>query len=219
MFVVYFASHPVRSLFALRYHYSYISSAAVKIGEDVLEVAGWGDYFVGGVGSASLPTQLGPFEVTHQAKSSKDHIFRVQISAVEALLIKTFKDLVSIHIEGASFSRFGSGVGLLGNFSNGVLVGRDGVTNMERDVKAFGQEWQVRDTEPMLFTIPRKPQYPTKCILPDDDTTVSGRRLGETLAQENAEKACAHFSGDSHSVCVFDVLATGDQELAGAGFY
>lgn len=42
---------------------------------------------------------------------------------------------------------------------------------------------------------------------------ISSRRLGESIAESAAEKACAHW-GDQKDQCVFDVLAMNDIEVA-----
>ena len=49
------------------------------------------------------------------------------------------------------------------------------------------------------------------------------RRLGEAkITQEEAETACAHLGNKDSAekaACVFDVLATGDLDIAQAGVY
>lgn len=70
----------------------------------------------------------------------------------------------------------------------------------------------VLDTEPKLFQTNRYPQYPVKCTMPAPKD-ISSRRLGESIAESTAEKACAHW-GDQKDQCVFDVLAMNDIEVA-----
>ena len=94
------------------------------------------------------------------------------------------------------------------------MLARDGTTELS-DPNEFGQEWQVRTHEPRLFqNSERYPQYPQKCVLPD--LRAAGRRLGHSLALEAAEEACAHWTKNKNE-CIFDVMATGDLELAHAG--
>ena len=53
----------------------------------------------------------------------------------------------------------------MGTFSAGDhLLGRDGVNDMSKNLNDYGEEWQVRDTEPKLFQDQRAPQYPDRCI-------------------------------------------------------
>jgi hypothetical protein len=109
----------------------------------------------------------------------------------------------------------------MGDFGEGRRLGRDGQTVLE-DVIAFGQEWQVLDTEPTLFQTVRFPQYPQKCTMPTPKTTkMLRRRLLEMSSVDElaAEKACAHWGEQGKDDCVFDVLTTGDLEMAVVGAY
>jgi hypothetical protein len=80
------------------------------------------------------------------------------------------------------------------------------------DANAFGQEWQVLDTEPTVFRSLRLPPYPLECTLPTPSgqaTSQFRRRLSESIgAQLAAEKACAHW-GQGKDDCIFNVLTTG----------
>ena len=49
--------------------------------------------------------------------------------------------------------------------------------------------------------------------MPDPSAKTGRRRLGETVAKEAAENACAHW-GNAKNVCVADVMKTGDLEIA-----
>ena len=70
------------------------------------------------------------------------------------------------------------------------------------------------ESEPSLFQVAdRFPQHPAGCEMPD--TTTVTRRLGSTIAEKAAEEACAHW-GDAKETCVYDVMATGDIDLASA---
>ena len=83
---------------------------------------------------------------------------------------------------------------------------------------AYAEDWQVTDQEPMLFHVARAPQYPAKCNMPPP-TAASARRLGQTIAEGAAEKACSYKVGKAFENCVSDVMATGDLELANADAY
>lgn len=98
------------------------------------------------------------------------------------------------------------------------MLARNGTTVIE-DPNAFAAEWQVREDldGPMLFMTSRDPQYPEACVLPDANKKDSRhRRLGEGISREDAEKACANWA-DNKEACIFDVMATGDIELAEVG--
>lgn len=45
------------------------------------------------------------------------------------------------------------------------------------------------------------------------------RRLGEALAEEAAATACDHYDGNEKDMCIYDVMASGDLELAQAGVF
>ena len=70
----------------------------------------------------------------------------------------------------------------------------------------------VRDTEISLFQATNFPAHPTKCAMPSPQNAEI-RRLGESIGVDAAEKACAHW-GDNKDLCVFDVLAMNDFEVA-----
>jgi hypothetical protein len=138
----------------------------------------------------------------------------------ERVKLKTYKDFVSVLFEEAQGKHFANGVGLMGDFGTGQMISRDGKTIMN-DANAFGQEWQVLDSEPKLFRTVRFPQHPQVCTLPTPVQASSQlrRRLLESSVDElAAEKACEHW-GDGKDDCVFDVLTTGDIDMAVVGAY
>jgi hypothetical protein len=108
---------------------------------------------------------------------------------------------------------------MMGALERGVMLARDGNTVLA-DHNTFGQEWQVLDTEPKLFDTSRLPQHPQACTMPlPAQTSLLRRRLSESKGAElAAEKACAHW-GEGKDDCVFDVLTTGDLEMAVVGAY
>jgi hypothetical protein len=204
----------------IRHGMSFISSAALRIGTDVLEVASQGVYYLNGVAGADLPAAFAGFAFSHTQPTDKQHVFDVHLGGREHIKIKTYKDFVSVLVEKGSSKHFGDSVGLMGDFDMGHLFSRDGETVFD-DLNAYGQEWQVLSTEPTLFQTARFPQHPQMCTLPPPATESRGlrRRLSESSVEElAAEKACAHL-GERKDDCVFDVLATGDLDMATAGSY
>jgi hypothetical protein len=204
----------------MRRDMSYISSAVLRIRTDVLEVESQGIYYVNGVAGAVLPSEFGGFEFLHTQPTDKQHVFEVHLGGKERIKVKTYKDFVSVLFEQAELKHFGKSVGLMGAFGTGHMIGRDGKTVID-DANAFGQEWQVLDTEPSLFQTVRFPQHPTVCTMP---TPVQASQLRRRLSEESegaelaAEKACEHW-GEGKDDCVFDVLTTGDLDMAVAGTY
>ena len=207
-----------------RYTYSFIESLALKIGSDILQVSSWGNYILNGISQADLPATLSGFSVNHTQVNEMKHQFVIDLSTLagnsgETILIQTFKDWVGVKVQHLDSSHFEDSTGMMGHFHTGTMLARDGVTVME-DSNAFGQEWQVLDTEPMLFQTVRAPQYPDNCVLPGDATSQLRRRLEENgIEKVAAERACAPLVGAQLDACVFDVMATGDLDMAKAGVF
>jgi len=200
-----------------RYAYSYIESATLKIGDDVLEVGAWGQYMLNGVSHADLPETMSSagFPITYKEKKEMFHAFNVVLSRTESIELSSFKDMVHVKVSNASFANFGSSVGMMGNFADGRLMARDGITVIN-DHNKFGQEWQILESEPNLFMTP-SPHRGAECV-PPTVTDKDRRRLGEaTIKKAAAEQACAHHKdAEMKDFCVFDVLAMDDLEVANA---
>lgn len=201
----------------IRYGYSFIESAAIRIGSDVLEVSSWGEYAINSVEGADPATGLGGFPLHHTQLNKKQHKFDIVLAPDSNITIGNMKDLVSVKIGGSHYSMFNKVSGLWGDFF-GRMLARDGVTNLGEAPNAMGQEWQVRDDEAMLFRNARAPQYPVQCILPNVEQNES-RRLGQGISEGTAKAACAHLKADEHAFhnCIYDVTATNDIDMADAG--
>ena len=111
----------------------------------------------------------------------------------------------------------------MGTF-DGHLLAREGSSmtlsdRKESQVNAYAQTWQVQENEDMLFQSVRQPLAGQQCRLPNETKAEKQRRLGESLAAETANRACAHLDGAAKENCVFDVLAVGDVDIAKAGVY
>ena len=196
----------------IRYDYSFISSAAIMIGEDVLEVESWGDYMLNGISQAALPAEMSGYTLTKTQTSDKESVFDIQYDSGKHIYLSTFKDFVGVKFDVFNRTELLGSEGLFGEFPSGKMVGRDGKTVIANP-NEFGQEWMVLDTEPKLFQVNRFPQHPQKCNLPDPSKQTARRRLGETVARGAAEEACVHWGHDK-DMCVMDVMATGDIEVA-----
>jgi hypothetical protein len=199
---------------------SFISSAVLRIGTDVLEVASQGAYYLNGVAGADLPAEFSGFQFSHTQPADQQHVFDVYLGGRERIKIKTFKDFVSVLIEQGQHENFGDSVGLMGDFEMGQMIARDGETVLD-DPNAYGQEWQVLNSDPKLFVTARLPQHPQVCTLPSPMEEIRGlrRRLSESSIDElAAAEACADW-GENKDDCIFDVLTTGDIEMAVVGSY
>lgn len=133
-------------------------------GIEILEFSSWGVYILNGVESAEMPNHLNGFPVSYDGDSNGARII-VSINDAEKIELNNVQDMVTVQLIAAQAKDFYESVGLMGSFQDGHKLGRDGTT-VFKDVDAFGQEWQVLDSDPMFFPTSEAPQYPTKCRLP-----------------------------------------------------
>jgi hypothetical protein len=202
-----------------RRNFSYISHLALRMGDEVLEVAGKGQYYLNGIENAPLPNEIAGYKITHSMSHKKNGYpwYTIHLDDNERIVIKTWKDIVSILFEGQSESNYGDAVGLMGSYHTGEKLGRDGVTVFGNGYNAFGQEWQVLANEPRLFQTLEAGQM--QCTLPHEQPEQQKkhrRRLGESISEEAAKKACEHAGAEDLEFCMFDVISTGDIEIAGS---
>lgn len=131
---------------------AFIESAAIKIGDSVLEVSLYGMYMLDGISNADLhDATLSTFPLTHKQVSDKKHLFEIDIGGGNSIAISTMKDIVSVKInpseeeiaEDMFTAWFANSTGLIGSMSTDKLLARDGVTEIE-DTNDYGQEWQRR---------------------------------------------------------------------------
>jgi len=208
---------------SIRDDWSFISSVAVKIGEDVFEVQSGGIHLLNGVEDVDLKTTtLAGYQVKkHGGKKDNGTIkarYHINMKEEGVLEVKVYNEFVSVLIRQVRAEDFNDSVGLMGTFEQGELIGRDTSTVFE-DPNEFGLEWQVRDTDTMLFQEARFPQFPAKCTMPEVPSSVH-RRLNEVaggagmIPKSEAEKACEHLPVEDRDACVYDVITTGDIEMA-----
>ena len=143
-------------------------------------------------------------------------MFRMDFGNGDALSLQTYKEWVSVNAKAGRGENFKDALGLMGSFA-GEMVGRD-LTTVFEDPNAFGKEWQVLPTEPMLFHDYSNVKASEECAMPTEKTAEQRtRRLGESpVSQEDAEVACARADEEDRDACIFDVLATFDKDTASA---
>ena len=131
--------------------------------------------------------------------------------------IQVWKEFVKVDFQKATYEAFGNTVGMLGDFKSGKTLARDGITEIE-DFHKLGEEWQFLPTDLMLFHKTEAPQFPKKCIEPEDPRGERRRRLEESsVSIEDAEKACASLTDElDRKDCIYDILATQDMDMVGA---
>jgi len=202
-------------------YWSFIETVALQIGDDVLEFGNDVENFL----INGLPverkqkhhkTHLGEFVVRrdtkaisvrlHQEGRRDEHIAKIDFHSRK-------NGFPAIIVDGGNTDLFKGSLGLLGDWETGKRLARDGETVLDgHDATPFALEWQVRDTDPILFQEARFPQFPTQCTAP----AKQNNRLGSEKMRIEAEKACAHWKEDKED-CIFDVMATRDVLVAEEG--
>ena len=200
--------------------YSYISAAAIRIGDDIFEVQGGSvehTYWLNGVHEAPLPASLSGHPVDHyvekkQKRKTRKFGFEIVIGKRgEKIRIEYYKHFVSIFFREATEQNFGSSAGLFGSYQTGLKLARDGFTVME-NASEFGMEWQVRGDDPKLFhnVSGGVVQYPERCQLPTTTAEESRRLRVDGVTNEQAHETCALVDPEDYDDCVFDVIALDD---------
>ena len=207
--------------------WSYIETAAVMIGNDILEIKGGVDdrqYWVNGqlghrfITSRNLFFTIGGFGGRFRAKN--DHIiqYKIFLPNDQVLLIRSIKDMLRVELDNTNADDFGNCLGLMGTYGAGQLMARNGTTVFEsNNTDAFSKEWQVMPSDPQLFHSVDGPQYPEQCRMPKPLQNKQQRRLASSISQEDAELACNHVLIKGHpefNSCVLDVVTTGDVQVA-----
>lgn len=205
--------------------WSYISTAAVRIGTETFEVAGIKDgnthwlntLEVGDEEWDAKAVEIVGFPIKYTQMHSKQREYVIDLGDDESIQLKTWKDMVRVDVVvNHEKDTFDGSSGLMGSYPKGTTLGRDGKTTI-LDLNQFGQEWQVLSSESKLFRLDDGPQHPTKCEAPGK--TAMRRRLAQSdISRKEAEIACsrASVSGGEFDLCVFDVMAIGDKSVAGA---
>lgn len=186
-------------------YFSYIERAALSIGGDVFEFANDVDAWLLNGKKPEEGATIGGFEIRKYGKLAIS--IRLDNKAKAKIDFYSRKNgMMYVHVDGGETNIFDGSLGLMGHYGTGALVGRDGET-INSEVESHAKEWQVRDTETMLFQEARAPQYPEVCVPP---AKLLGSRLGDSHMKKAAEIACADWKEEDKPDCIFDVMATRD---------
>lgn len=205
--------------------YSYVESAALKVGNTIVEFHHDG-LVIHGHGQKqsydALPLELqdnkgqGHVTIDLQAtnKNNKHKTYvSVRVADNLAVLVSFTKRFMAVSIEGDDTSLDGS-VGIMGDYYTGAMVGRHG--KVWNDFTSFSFDLQVNMDDPKLFQEDRAPQLPyERCRMPDVEVISMRRRLRSHDNDELVQNANAVCQGAVDlDLCVDDVLATGDVDMA-----
>ena len=98
-------------------------------------------------------------------------------------------------------------------------MARDGLTELN-DFGQLGNQWQVLPgVDPKLFHALDKPQFPERCLEPENPQGLRRRRLSESeISVEDAQAACSSQLRDPLAIqdCIYDIMATQDLDMVGA---
>ena len=218
--------------------YSYISSAAVKIGDDVLEVSEDGELFISSITNPEtgimhdaaqefsdevFSSACYALKKSHMGKHRRVIVYSLDFldGNIITIRVNTRTGMVYVDIDG----HFDNSVGLVGTSQKETLMSRDGLTDLSGYWNTYGEEWQVKDTELKLFRENRAPQHPAGCMYEQKNLrhrNHSHRRLTglDAISFEDASKACNHsYDQNLKEFCIADVMASGDLDLAQDPFY
>jgi hypothetical protein len=190
--------------------YSFIEAVAVQLGGTSLEF--YPDHFIlhgNKVGLEDLPLSFGDgleYVLKEDPKNKKNVI--IELNKQASISIQSHGKFMHVSFSGTA-QEYGNSVGILGDFSTGAMLGRNG--QVMEDVLEYGFEWQVNHEDKVIFSEVRQPQLPfEKCRLPTQSLQAR-RRLNSAknsaLAAE-AEAACNGLL--DFELCISDILMTGD---------
>ena len=141
--------------------WSYIESAAVKIGDDIVEVDEKGDLFINGA-ITELDYMDDPFFFRDGYSVAKLDVkktssYVVDLAGRAVIVIKATGLFHTVTMDALPSAMIGS-TGMLGAYGSGEMIGRQG--QVMDDFVSFGFEWQVDSHDPRLFRTSREPQLP-----------------------------------------------------------
>jgi len=199
--------------------YSYIESAAIRIGGSILEVNIDDQFIIDGTKytKEDLPLEFAGYALGAPYMYGTSTSYNLDFGNGGRVAFRHYKpkghpNLLSVDIRGIG-DDFQDAEGLMGSYPEGRRLSRAG-EDMQW-YNEFGAEWQVRPgIDPILFSEARAPQWPASCNMP----AVTQRRhlRGNPNLLKNAEKACARKDPKEFDFCVADILVTGDEGMAGA---
>jgi hypothetical protein len=164
----------------------------------------------------AFPITIGGYALTLQRRGPHSRRFVIHLGDGERIFVNNFKEFVDIEVESPRAAEFAGSEGLMGSWDARTRLGRDGNTVIE-DADAFGQEWQVRPTDPQLFYVIDGPQFPAKCNMPEKVTAAQRhlRAMTKKVSEDDAKKACAKVSAVRMQNCIADVFGSDNIDMAG----
>jgi len=201
----------------IRRSYSFVAGAAIQIGKEVFEITPQ-QYFFNGKVIRDLPTNFAGYEMKSvnslewcaKRNCTDTDMMQLHLGEDGSIQVARFKGFLYVQVS-ADEEGFQNSTGILGSTGRYGQFSRDG--NRLLNDTIFAEEWQVLDTEPKLFRENRYPQYPEPCISPP---ATDLRRIIDENADlyKVAVHACSFAVAEDEDYCIYDVLATGDVDMA-----
>lgn len=205
----------------IKNYFSYIKNIAIQVGDQFFEIeanSGHTNFYLNRkVHEEPITTFAG-----YQVRKVKDAPWCKDKCSFAKILNFDFEELGTMDVgQWGTFLHLRLGVapsyqdtfGLLAKLGEAGFFARNDTVLQSADL--YGKEWQVLDTEPMLFHETRQPQYPEQCIMPKP----IARRFIDGETRRMAQRVCSHLSGPRLDMCIFDVEATGDENMAISPLY
>jgi von Willebrand factor type D domain len=198
-------------------NWSLISSTAMRLGKDILEINNDNIVFINGAIAGELPLTLSGditvskteemFTSNEEADATPESMVVYTIELEKGVVkVSNYRKMLQVDVN----SFLPGTEGMLGLQNVTGMIGRDRQTVLHSG-NAMGAEWQVRDHEEKLFVESRAPQYPQTCTLP----TITQRRLRQSASElKRAESACANVIESRRHFCVEDALRSGDISMS-----
>lgn len=115
--------------------YSFIETAAVRIGNDILEVGAHGVHYLNGVVSidfsdAQNPPTLAGYPIKHdkyrRGKGGKENVYEIYLNNSEYITIRSYRDFLYVGLAPGEYLDLKDAVGLMGDWAIGSLYARNG---------------------------------------------------------------------------------------------
>jgi len=200
----------------IRQSYSFVQGAAVQIGNEVFEIT-TKKYFLNGEVVHDLPDNFAGYKMEYlnslnwcaKRNCTDTVIVKLDLDEDGSIHVATYKGFLYVKVRGGE--AFQNATGILGSTGVDGQFARDG--NQVFDDMLFAEGWQVLDKEPKLFVNNRYPQHPDSCIAPPENTM---RRIIDASGSlyKIALTACSSAGKADKDFCIFEVIETGDVDMA-----
>jgi hypothetical protein len=188
---------------------SYITNAVISIGKDRLEIQKDGMYYWNNEAVIAQPNLFGDSTLTYVVADGWLPMWTITSPRGGIIFVQIFDGMVDVKLSGFLNEQISDSVGLLGDVDSGFLLSRNG--DWMFDTNEFGNEWQVRDTEPNLFHDVVEPQFPLACRMPKREDVERRLKSFGHISEEEVRELC-NDSGTYYKNCVDDIRLFGNRE-------